>query len=230
MLDRCVQLHGGYGYMTEYPIARAWADARATRIYGGTNEIMREIVGRSAGARGPRQEDRMSYDGRWQTIRVAVDDGIAWVELHRPEKRNAMNPLLNSEMLEVLEALDADDGAGVLVLTGAGESFSAGMDLKEYFREVDDAPAPRAAQGAPRQRRLADGGCCAPTRSRRSRWSTAGASAARSSRSSPATSPIAADEATFGVSEINWGIPPGERRQPRARRDDRARATRCCTS
>ena len=47
VLDRCVQLHGGYGYMAEYPIARAWADARATRIYGGTNEIMREIVARS---------------------------------------------------------------------------------------------------------------------------------------------------------------------------------------
>jgi alkylation response protein AidB-like acyl-CoA dehydrogenase len=47
VLDRCVQLHGGYGYMAEYPIARAWADARPTRIYGGTNEIMREIVARS---------------------------------------------------------------------------------------------------------------------------------------------------------------------------------------
>jgi alkylation response protein AidB-like acyl-CoA dehydrogenase len=49
VLDRCVQLHGGYGYMAEYPVARAWADARATRIYGGTNEIMREIIGRSLG-------------------------------------------------------------------------------------------------------------------------------------------------------------------------------------
>ena len=47
VLDRCVQLHGGYGFMAEYPIARAWADARATRIFGGTNEIMREIIGRS---------------------------------------------------------------------------------------------------------------------------------------------------------------------------------------
>jgi alkylation response protein AidB-like acyl-CoA dehydrogenase len=44
--DLGVQLHGGYGYMTEYPIARAYADARVTRIYGGTNEIMRQIVGR----------------------------------------------------------------------------------------------------------------------------------------------------------------------------------------
>jgi alkylation response protein AidB-like acyl-CoA dehydrogenase len=49
VLDRCVQMHGGYGYMAEYPIARAWADARATRIFGGTNEIMREIIGRSLG-------------------------------------------------------------------------------------------------------------------------------------------------------------------------------------
>jgi alkylation response protein AidB-like acyl-CoA dehydrogenase len=47
--DRCLQLHGGYGYMVEYPIARAWTDARVTRIYGGSNEIMKEIVGRSLG-------------------------------------------------------------------------------------------------------------------------------------------------------------------------------------
>jgi len=47
VMDRCVQLHGGYGYMSEYPIARAWADARITRIYGGTNEIMREIIGKA---------------------------------------------------------------------------------------------------------------------------------------------------------------------------------------
>jgi alkylation response protein AidB-like acyl-CoA dehydrogenase len=47
--DACVQLHGGYGYMSEYPIARAWADARVTSIYGGTTEIMKEIIGRSMG-------------------------------------------------------------------------------------------------------------------------------------------------------------------------------------
>jgi alkylation response protein AidB-like acyl-CoA dehydrogenase len=48
-LDRCLQLHGGYGYMEEYEIARRWRDARVQRIYGGTNEIMRDIVGRSLG-------------------------------------------------------------------------------------------------------------------------------------------------------------------------------------
>ena len=47
VVDRCLQLHGGYGYMTEYPIARAWADSRIQTIYGGTTEIMKEIVGRS---------------------------------------------------------------------------------------------------------------------------------------------------------------------------------------
>jgi alkylation response protein AidB-like acyl-CoA dehydrogenase len=46
-IDACVQLHGGYGYMLEYPIARAWIDSRVSRIYGGSTEIMKEIVGRS---------------------------------------------------------------------------------------------------------------------------------------------------------------------------------------
>jgi alkylation response protein AidB-like acyl-CoA dehydrogenase len=49
VLDRCLQLHGGYGYMEEYPISRAWRDGRVQRIYGGTSEIMKEIVGRSLG-------------------------------------------------------------------------------------------------------------------------------------------------------------------------------------
>lgn len=49
VIDHCVQLHGGYGYMLEYPIARAWLDARVQTIYGGTTEIMKEIIGRSMG-------------------------------------------------------------------------------------------------------------------------------------------------------------------------------------
>jgi acyl-CoA dehydrogenase len=47
VIDACLQLHGGYGYMWEYPIARAWADARVSRIYGGANEIMKEVISRS---------------------------------------------------------------------------------------------------------------------------------------------------------------------------------------
>jgi alkylation response protein AidB-like acyl-CoA dehydrogenase len=49
VIDRCVQLHGGYGYMLEYPIARAFTDARVTRIYGGTTEIMKDVIGKSLG-------------------------------------------------------------------------------------------------------------------------------------------------------------------------------------
>ena len=49
VVDRCLQLYGGYGYMLEYPIANAYLDARITTIYGGTTEIMKEIVGRSLG-------------------------------------------------------------------------------------------------------------------------------------------------------------------------------------
>ena len=49
VVDACVQLHGGYGYMTEYPVARAYLDARVQTIYGGSTEIMKEIVGRDLG-------------------------------------------------------------------------------------------------------------------------------------------------------------------------------------
>jgi acyl-CoA dehydrogenase len=47
VMDQCVQIHGGYGYMMEYPITRAYADARVQRIYGGTNEIMKELIART---------------------------------------------------------------------------------------------------------------------------------------------------------------------------------------
>lgn len=55
-IDACVQLHGGYGYMWEYPVARAWADARVQRIYGGTSEIMKELIARSLGLPGSARE------------------------------------------------------------------------------------------------------------------------------------------------------------------------------
>jgi alkylation response protein AidB-like acyl-CoA dehydrogenase len=47
--DACLQLHGGYGYMSEYAVSKAWLDGRVQSIYGGTNEIMKEIVGRGLG-------------------------------------------------------------------------------------------------------------------------------------------------------------------------------------
>ena len=89
-------------------------------------------------------------DHGWKNVLVEFEDGIAWVTLNRPDKRNAMSPALNREMIEVLDALEVDDRCQVLVLTGAGESFSAGMDIKEYFREVDKATPGRCDARAAR--------------------------------------------------------------------------------
>ena len=49
LIDRCLQLHGGYGYMNEYPIARLYADNRVNRIYGGTSEVMKTIIAKAMG-------------------------------------------------------------------------------------------------------------------------------------------------------------------------------------
>src|SRR5690348_10759782 len=92
------------------------------------------------GLRSKKGNDMTDYAGRWTAVRVEVKDEIGWVILNRPEKRNAMSPTLNREMRDVLEALEIDDEVRVVVLTGAGESWTAGMDLKEYFREIDTAP------------------------------------------------------------------------------------------
>src|SRR5438067_3990309 len=146
--------------------------------------------------------------GSWETVRVQLDEGIAWVELNRPEKRNAMNPQLNAEMVDVLETLDSDDDCGVLVLPGAGEAFCAGMDLKEYFREVDVSPE----HVQRRVRRDANSWqwrllrtYAKPTIAMVNGWCFGGAF-------TPLVAcdlAVAADEATFGLSEVNWGIPPG---------------------
>ena len=150
----------------------------------------------------------MGYADRWTTVRVEIDEGIAWVELHRPEKRNAMSPTLNAEMVDVLQTLDADDDCGVLVLTGAGESWSAGMDLKEYFREVDGGPEHvqrRVRRDAALWQWRLLRTYAKPTIAMVNGWCFGGAF-------TPLVAcdlAIAADEATFGLSEINWGIPPG---------------------
>ena len=150
----------------------------------------------------------MSYAERWTTVRVEVEDGIAWVELNRPEKRNAMSPTLNAEMVEVLLELDADEDCGVLVLTGAGEAWSAGMDLKEYFREVDGGPdhvQRRVRRDAAYWQWRLLRTYAKPTIAMVNGWCFGGAF-------TPLVAcdlAIAADEATFGLSEINWGIPPG---------------------
>jgi trans-feruloyl-CoA hydratase/vanillin synthase len=140
-------------------------------------------------------------------VLVEVADRIATVTFNRPQKRNAMNPALNVRMLEVLDELEGRDDVGVLVLTGAGESWSAGMDLKEYFRDNDGK-----GRGATLKARRQSGGWWQrlmyfekPTIAMVNGWCFGGAF-------TPLVAcdlAIAAAEAKFGLSEINWGILPG---------------------
>jgi len=141
------------------------------------------------------------------TVKVEFEDGIAWVILNRPEKRNAMSPALNREMLTVLDALELDTRCRVLVLTGAGESFSSGMDLKEYFRETDNATPVevmrvRRDSMAWQWRRLMF--FPKPTIAMVNGWCFGGAFTSLVS----CDLALAAEEATFGLSEVNWGIIP----------------------
>jgi trans-feruloyl-CoA hydratase/vanillin synthase len=148
------------------------------------------------------------YDARWQTVKVDVENGIGWITLNRPEKRNAMSPTLNREMIDVLETLELDDDAQVIVLTGAGDSWSAGMDLKEYFRETDGKPEITqerirrdCSQWQWKLLRMYSKSTIAMVNG----WCFGGAF-------SPLVAcdlAIAADDAVFGLSEVNWGIPPG---------------------
>lgn len=150
----------------------------------------------------------MGYENRWKTVDVKVENRIAWVTLNRPEKKNAMSPTLNQEMIQVLEELEIDEEVDVLVLTGAGDSWTAGMDLKEYFREVDGRPEAyqeRARRDSCRWQWQLLRMYSKATIAMVNGWCFGGGF-------SPLVAcdlAIAADEAVFGLSEINWGIPPG---------------------
>ena len=142
-----------------------------------------------------------------KNVLVTIENGIAWVTLNRPGKRNAINPGIVFEMIQVLDALESDDAAKVVVLTGSGDAFSAGMDLKEYFREPDAGP-PIArerlnrANSAWQWRRLMY--YPKPTIAMVNGWCFGGAFQFLCA----CDLAISADDATFGLSEINWGIIP----------------------
>ncbi|HVZ51039.1 MAG TPA: p-hydroxycinnamoyl CoA hydratase/lyase [Pseudolabrys sp.] len=141
-------------------------------------------------------------------VKVEFEDGIAWVKLNRPQKRNAMSVALATEMNEVLDALELDDRCGVLVLTGEGEAFSAGMDLRDFFRATDkksDLERHRAYRETRnwQWRKLMFYG--KPTISMVNGWCFGGAFTPMIC----CDLAIAAEEAVFGLSEVNWGIIPG---------------------
>jgi trans-feruloyl-CoA hydratase/vanillin synthase len=140
---------------------------------------------------------------------VAYDivDRIAWVRFNRPDKRNAMSPTLNRDMMEVLDQLEFDEGVGVLVLTGEGSSWTAGMDLQEYFRDTEakglggTRKAQRESYGWWRRLRWYQ----KPTIAMVNGWCFGGGYGPLFA----CDLAFAAEEAKFGLSEINWGILPG---------------------
>lgn len=136
-----------------------------------------------------------------------IEDGIAWVSFNRPEKRNCMSPNLNRRMGEILDELEYRDDFGVLVLKGEGTAWSAGMDLKEYFRETEAKglggirQAQRESYGWWRRLRWYN----KPTIAMVNGWCFGGGYGPLYS----CDLAVAADEAQFALSEINWGILPG---------------------
>jgi feruloyl-CoA hydratase/lyase len=141
------------------------------------------------------------------TVAVTVADRIAWVSYNRPEKRNCMSPKLNRQMMRVLEELEFREDVGVLVLTGEGDAFSAGMDLQEYFRDNEALgmgairKSQREAYGWWDRLRWYE----KPTIGMVNGWAFGGAYGPLHALDIV----VAADSATFGLSEINWGILPG---------------------
>lgn len=141
------------------------------------------------------------------TVAVTVEDRIAWVRFNRPAKRNCMSPALNRAMMAVLDELEFRQDVGVFVLSGEGTAWSAGMDLKEYFRETEarglgaTRQAQREAYGWWRRLRWYQ----KPTIAMVNGWCFGGGYAPLFA----CDLAFAAEEATFGLSEINWGILPG---------------------
>jgi trans-feruloyl-CoA hydratase/vanillin synthase len=149
----------------------------------------------------------MSSQTEAQTVAFTIEAGVAWVKFNRPEKRNAMSPALNRRMMEVLDELEFHPDVGVLVLTGEGSAWTAGMDLQEYFRDTEaqglagTRKAQRESYGWWRRLRWYQ----KPTIAMINGWCFGGGYGPLFA----CDLAFAAEEARFGLSEINWGILPG---------------------
>jgi feruloyl-CoA hydratase/lyase len=146
-----------------------------------------------------------AYD--YKNVKVRIRDGIAWAALNRPDKRNAMSPELHYDMDDVLARLEVDDDVRVVVVTGEGGNFSAGQDLKKFFRELERNPAERkkAAAAANRWRWDRLYNYDKPTIAMVHGYCVGGAFM----QLLACDFAIAAKNATFSLSEVNWGILPG---------------------
>ncbi|MEE2956050.1 MAG: p-hydroxycinnamoyl CoA hydratase/lyase [Pseudomonadota bacterium] len=149
----------------------------------------------------------MADYSKFENVKVKVENGIGWVALNRPEKRNAMSPDLHWDMDQVVDQVEGDPDIKVMVLTGEGESWCAGQDLKLFFRELDDKPFVRrqVSLANERWRRLRLFMFDKPTIAMVNGYCFGGAFTQLVS----CDFALASEDAIFGLSEVNWGILPG---------------------
>jgi trans-feruloyl-CoA hydratase/vanillin synthase len=144
--------------------------------------------------------------GEFETILVSKEKNITTITFNRPKKKNAMNPKFHEEMLKVISELEEDEETRVLILTGAGDSFCAGEDLKEFFYEgYQEGPMARRkrskfAQGWAEKLRLFP----RPTIAMVNGWCFGGGFRVMCE----CDFAIASTKAVFGLSEVNFGIFP----------------------
>lgn len=143
----------------------------------------------------------------FETLRLDTDEGVTTITLNRPAKRNAMSPRLHEEMTTALEHLRYDAATRVVVFTGAGQAFCAGMDLKEYFTDLKSKPDEfeRISRLAVEWRGRTLRYYPKPTIAMINGYCFGGAF----SIVEGCDLAIAAEEATFGLSEINFKLFPG---------------------
>lgn len=144
--------------------------------------------------------------GALKAVKVDRDEGLTWVTLNRPEKRNAMSPEMHFEMDEVLAFLESDPATKCVVITGAGSAFCAGQDMQKFFRETTgEAEFKKVSEAANRWRwerlymydkptiAMVNGACVGGAFMQLVACDFA----------------IAAEDAMFSLSEVNWGGLPG---------------------
>ncbi|MGH7088562.1 MAG: p-hydroxycinnamoyl CoA hydratase/lyase [Stellaceae bacterium] len=146
-------------------------------------------------------------DYKYECVKVEIKDGIGWAIMNRPEKRNAMSPQLHFDMDDALAEMEVDPAVKVVVVTGAGGNFSAGQDLKLFFRELEQKPRERkrAAEAANRWRWARLYQYDKPTIAMVHGYCVGGAFMQLLATDFA----LAAENATFSLSEVNWGILPG---------------------
>ena len=132
-----IQVHGGSGYVDDYPVERYLRDARVTTLYEGTSQIQKLIIGRDATGINAMVPARRPVT---PLVETSIDDHVALCRLNRPEARNALSPELMADLAEQLERFDADTEVRCIVIAGSDDVFAAGADIRALSeRQFQDA-------------------------------------------------------------------------------------------